>query len=84
MVTYVHECLSCVIILKLLRFLQYFLFHVRQEINDPGYEKMCLMSYANNKDADEPAHPHSLISTFVVHCLDTIISLGSIAEISTL
>ena len=28
------------------------------------------VSYANNKGADQPAHPHSLISTFVVHCLD--------------
>ena len=45
---------------------------------------MCLMSYANNKGADQPAHPHSLISAFVVCCLDSIISLDSIAEISTL
>ena len=35
---------------------------------------MCLMSYANNKGADQPAHPHSLISAFVVRCLDSIIS----------
>ena len=40
------------------------------------------MSYANNKGADQPAHPHSLISAFVVCCLDSIISLDSIAEIS--
>ena len=38
-------------------------------------KKMCLMSYANNKGADQPAHPRSLISTFVVRCLDSIISL---------
>ena len=31
----------------------------------PGHAKMCLMAYANNKGADQPAHPHSLISTFV-------------------
>ena len=49
---------------------------------EPGHEKMCLMSYANNKGADQPAHPRSLISTFVVRCLDSIISLDSIAEIS--
>ena len=42
---------------------------------------MCLMSYANNKGADQPAHPRSLISVFVVRCLDSIISLDSIAEI---
>ena len=50
--------------------------------NELGLEKMCLMSYANNKGADQPAHPRSLISAFVVCCLDSIISLDSIAEIS--
>ena len=49
-----------------------------------GHEKICFMSYANNKGADQPAHPRSLISAFVVHCLDSIISLDSIAEISRL
>ena len=44
----------------------------------------CVISYANNKDADLPAHPRSLISAFVVRCLDSIISLDSIAEISWL
>ena len=52
--------------------------------NEPGHEKMCLMSYVNNKGADQPAHPRNLISAFVVHCLDCIISLDSIAEISRL
>ena len=42
-------------------------------IIEPGHEKMCLMSYANNKGADQPAHPRSLISAFVVRCLDSII-----------
>ena len=42
------------------------------------------MSYANNKGADQPAQPRSLISAFVVRCLDSIISLDSIAEISRL
>ena len=51
---------------------------------EPGHEKMCLMSYANNKGADQPEHPRSLISAFVVHCLDSIISLDSIVEISRL
>ena len=45
--------------------------------NEPGHEKMCLMLYANNKGADQPAHPRSLISAFIVRCLDSIISLGS-------
>ena len=51
---------------------------------EPGHEKMCLMSYANNKCADQPAHPRSLISAFVVRCLDSIISLDAIAKISRL
>ena len=55
-----------------------------KSIIEPGHEKMCLMSYANNKGADQPAHPRSLISAFVVRCLDRIISLDSIAEISRL
>ena len=42
------------------------------------------MSYANNKGADQPAHPRSLISPFVVRCLYSIISLDSIADISRL
>ena len=53
-------------------------------IIEPGHEKMCLMSYANNKGADQPAHPRSLISAFVVCDLDSTISLNSIAEISRL
>ena len=40
--------------------------------------------YANNKGADQPAHPRSLISAFVVCCLDSIISLVSIPEITSL
>ena len=39
------------------------------------------MPYANNKGADQPAHPRSLISTFVVHCLDSMIPLVSISKI---
>ena len=45
---------------------------------------MSFMSYANNKGTDQPAHPHSLISAFVVHCFDSMISLDSITQISRL
>ena len=31
------------------------------------------MPYANSRDADQPAHPHSLINTIVVRCLDTVL-----------
>ena len=54
------------------------------KICELGPEKMCLMSYANNKEADQPAHPRSLISAFVVRCLHSIISLDPTAEISRL
>ena len=55
-----------------------------QNLSEPGHEKTCLMSQANNKGEDQPAHPHSLISTFVVRCLDNIIPLVSISKISSL
>ena len=42
------------------------------------------MSYANSKGADQPAHPRSLISAFVVRCLDSVLSLVSLAKISSL
>ena len=57
---------------------------IKLNIIEPGHEKMCLMSYANNKGADQPAHPRCLISAFVVRCLDSIITLDAIAEISRL
>ena len=43
--------------------------------------RKCLMSYAKNKGADQPAHPHSLISAFVVPCLDSIISQAKISRL---
>ena len=42
------------------------------------------MPYANNNGADQPSHPRSLISAFVFRCLDSIIPLVSIPEISSL
>ena len=50
--------------------------------NEACYEKTCLMPYANNKSADQPAHPRSLISTFIVRCLHSIISPVSFFAIS--
>ena len=41
-------------------------------------------SICEHKGADQPAHPRSLISAFVVQCLDSIIPLVSISEISSL
>ena len=34
--------------------------------------------------SDQPVHPRSLISTFVVHCLDSVMSLVSVTKISSL
>ena len=46
----------------------------------PGHAKTCLMSYANSKGADQSAHLHSLISTFVVRCLDSMICILAITK----
>ena len=37
-------------------------------------EKTCLRRFANNKGADQPAHPRSLISAFVIRFLENTIS----------
>ena len=31
----------------------------------PRCEKTCLRMFANNKDTDQPAHPHRLVSAFI-------------------
>ena len=69
----------------------------RRFIIEPHHDKTCFchmrttkaqislrLPYANNKGADQPAHPRSLISAFVVRCLDSIIHLVSISEISSI
>ena len=43
-----------------------------------------VLPYVNNKGADQPAHPCSLISTSVIRCLDSVIPLGTISKISSL
>ena len=61
-----------------------FYFHLQnwRGTNGPGHAKTCLMPYANNKGADQPAHPRSLISTFVVRCLDSMICILAISKVS--
>ena len=54
----------------------------KQELVGPGHAKTCLMPYANNKGADQPAHTYSLISTFVVRCLDGMICIHAISKVS--
>ena len=45
---------------------------------------MRLMPYANNKGGDQPAHLRSLMSPFIVRCLDSIIPIRAIAKVSRL
>ena len=40
----------------------------------PRREKILLRGFANNKGADLPAHPRSLISAFVIRLLESVIS----------
>ena len=47
----------------------------------PRREKACLRWFANNKGADQPAHPHSMISVFVIHLLERVISKLAASEI---
>ena len=49
-----------------------------------AYGKNRFSPYANNKGADQPAHPRSLISTFVVPYLDNIKSIFAKSTISRL
>ena len=51
-------------------------------INQPQREKICLQGFANNTEADQPAHARRLISTFVIRFLESIISKLATSEIS--
>ena len=39
----------------------------------PRSEKACLQEFANNTCADQPAHPRSLVSAFVVLILESTV-----------
>ena len=47
-----------------------------------GCEKTCLPWFANNTGADQPAHPRSLISAFVISFLESTICKLVTGEIS--
>ena len=49
----------------------------------PRREKTCLRWFANNKGANQPVHPRSLISAFVIRLLESIIYRLATSEIST-
>ena len=48
----------------------------------PRREKTCLRGFANNTGADQPAHAGSLISTFVIRLMESIICKLATGEIS--
>ena len=45
--------------------------------NEPRHEKTCLMPYANNKGADQPAHPRLCFP-----CLDSTIPILAKSKVS--
>ena len=50
-------------------------YHQIPILSEPHHEKTCLLPYANNKGIEQhPAYPHSLISSFVVLCLGSMIT----------
>ena len=40
--------------------------HCGISLYGPRREKTCLRGFANNTGADQPAHPRSLVSTFII------------------
>ena len=52
--------------------------------HEPGHEKTCLCNMRSKKGAVQPAHLRSLISTFVVHYLVSIIPILAKSKISSL
>ena len=48
------------------------------KVYEPGHEKTCLMSYANN------LRMRRLNCAFVVRCLDSVMSLVSVSKISSI
>ena len=40
----------------------------------PRWEQTCLLEFANNTGADQPAHARSLISAFVIQVLENTMS----------
>ena len=59
--------------------LRHYAFHT---LYGPQREKTCLRGFANIKGADQPAHPRSLISAFVIRLLESFISRPATSEIS--
>ena len=53
-------------------FLLCIMYYIESESNWATSRENLFMPYVNNKGADQPAHPCSLISAFIVRCLGSI------------
>ena len=49
---------------------------------EPRRQKTCLRGFANNKGSDQPAHPRSLISAFVIRYSESNICKPATGELS--
>ena len=56
------------------------LYYVQDSLHGSRHEKTCLRWLANHKGADQPAHPRSLISAFVIRLLDSNITRLATSE----
>ena len=48
----------------------------------PCREKTCFGGFVNNKGADQPAHPRSLIIDFIIRLFESTISRLAMSKIS--
>ena len=55
--------------------------YVAQQVQPSQHMKTCLPWFANNTGADQPAHPRSLISAFVILFLESFICKLATGEI---
>ena len=62
--------------LFVMQFMLYMLHNLGLDAGKPVFR-----GFVNNKGADQPAHPHRLISAFVIHVLESIISKLATSEI---
>ena len=50
-------------------------------LNGPLHEKTCVQGFVNKKGANQPAHPRSLISAFVIRLLVSSMSKLATSDI---
>ena len=64
--------------------LRFLVLNVHKALHGPWREKTCLWGFANNTGSDQPVHPLSLTSAFVIHkvLLASIIPRLDLSKIS--